>query len=61
MGKTRSNSWLNVVKKAFRSPAKDKNEERNSKRREEQEQEEEEKVRHLPQFNYKTVVLSHIG
>ncbi|KAA8525083.1 hypothetical protein F0562_007053 [Nyssa sinensis] len=41
MGKKGGNSWLNVVKRAFRSPTKD-SEKKSSKRREELEQEEEE-------------------
>ena len=45
MGKIGGNSWLNAVKKAFRSPTKD-NEKRSSRRREENEQEEEGKVTH---------------
>ena len=40
MRKIGGNSWLNAVKKAFRSPTKD-NEKRSSRRREENEQEEE--------------------
>lgn len=43
MGKNGGNSWLNAVKKAFRSPSKD-SEKRSSRRREENEQEDEEKV-----------------
>jgi hypothetical protein len=43
MGKTGGSSWLNAVKRAFRSPSKE-NEKRSSRRREENEQEEEEKV-----------------
>ncbi|KAL6952207.1 hypothetical protein U1Q18_048118 [Sarracenia purpurea var. burkii] len=35
------NSWLNAVKKAFRSPPKDNNDKRGSRRREANEQEEE--------------------
>ncbi|KAL4348788.1 hypothetical protein GQ457_17G022770 [Hibiscus cannabinus] len=44
MGKNTAASWLSMVKKAFRSPAKD-NEKRSSRRREESGQEEEEKKR----------------
>ncbi|KAI4307038.1 hypothetical protein L6164_030271 [Bauhinia variegata] len=44
MGKTRGSSWLNAVKRAFRSPTKE-NDKRSSRRREEHEQEEEEKKR----------------
>ncbi|PSS04493.1 Protein IQ-DOMAIN like [Actinidia chinensis var. chinensis] len=44
MRKIGGNSWLNAVKKAFRSPTKD-NEKRSSRRREENEQEEEDKKR----------------
>ncbi|KAK4431270.1 protein IQ-DOMAIN 14 [Sesamum alatum] len=44
MGKNTGNSWLNAVKKAFRSPANDE-EKRSSRRREENDQEEEEKKR----------------
>ncbi|KAK8489097.1 hypothetical protein V6N13_046834 [Hibiscus sabdariffa] len=44
MGKNTAASWLSMVKKAFRSPAKD-NEKRSSRRREECGQEEEEKKR----------------
>ncbi|OMO79879.1 IQ motif, EF-hand binding site [Corchorus capsularis] len=45
MGKKATTSWLSIVKKAFRSPAKD-NEKKSSRRREESElQEEEEKKR----------------
>lgn len=44
MGKNGGNSWLNAVKKAFRSPSKD-SEKRSSRRREENEQEDEEKKR----------------
>ena len=43
MGKKTATSWLSIVKKAFRSPAKD-NEKKSSRRREECEQEEDEKV-----------------
>lgn len=45
MGKNTAagNSWLNVVKKAFRSPTKPT---KSSKRREEHEQEDDEKVIH---------------
>lgn len=43
MGKNGGNSWLNAVKKAFRSPMKE-NEKRSIRRREENEQEDEEKV-----------------
>ena len=44
MGKKTVTSWLSIMKKAFRSPAKD-NEKKSSRRREEEcEQEEEEKV-----------------
>ncbi|KAL1544426.1 protein IQ-DOMAIN 17-like isoform X1 [Salvia divinorum] len=44
MGKKSGNSWLNVVKKAFRSPSKD-DEKRSSRRREDHEPEDEEKKR----------------
>ncbi|KAK2995897.1 hypothetical protein RJ640_028305 [Escallonia rubra] len=44
MGKIGGSSWLNAVKKAFRSPTKD-NSKRSSRSREEHEQEEEEKKR----------------
>ncbi|CAI9762516.1 unnamed protein product [Fraxinus pennsylvanica] len=44
MGKTGENSWLNAVKRAFRSPVKD-NEKRTSRRGEEREQDDEEKKR----------------
>ncbi|KAL4384747.1 hypothetical protein GQ457_15G011390 [Hibiscus cannabinus] len=44
MGKNTATSWLSMVKKAFRSPAKD-NERKSSRRREECGQEEEEKKR----------------
>lgn len=43
MGKKSGTSWLTVVKRAFRSPAKG-NEKKSSRRREEHEQDDEEKV-----------------
>ncbi|PSS32962.1 Protein IQ-DOMAIN like [Actinidia chinensis var. chinensis] len=49
MGKIGGNSWLNAVKKAFRSPTKD-NEKRSSRRREGNEKEEEEKKRGKTKF-----------
>ncbi|KAK6120525.1 hypothetical protein DH2020_045720 [Rehmannia glutinosa] len=72
MGKNNGNSWLNAVKKAFRSPTND-DEKKRSKRREENEQQEEENKRgkkrwifrkHIPQettIQHKVVAKSTIS
>lgn len=67
MGKIGGSSWLNLVKKAFRSPAKDrdKNEKKSSRRREEQEQQEEEKVERIRSdtsiVKYKLMILAKLN
>ncbi|TQD98963.1 hypothetical protein C1H46_015433 [Malus baccata] len=45
MGKKSGTSWLTIVKRAFRSPTKDYDQQKSSKRRDEHEPEEEEKKR----------------
>ncbi|XP_057804308.1 protein IQ-DOMAIN 17-like [Salvia miltiorrhiza] len=45
MGKKTGNSWLNAVKKAFRSPTNDDDDKRSSRRRQHNEPEDEEKKR----------------
>ncbi|XVF12857.1 hypothetical protein REPUB_Repub08aG0156000 [Reevesia pubescens] len=61
MGKKASTSWLSIVKKAFRSPAKD-NEKKNSRRREECELEEEEKKREKRRWLFRRPIsnINHI-
>lgn len=60
MGKIGGSSWLDVVKKAFRSPAKDrdKHEKKSSKRREDQEQQLEEKKRGKRRWTFQKHLFS---